>query len=186
MIDRRYYSLSLLSWRARVIYSGFYPDSMKLLDLIIYTHWADDVYIKYAEGLTEDQFKETVPGVNKNLRQLLNHIYATYWGEYHLITDMDWSSEPDFSQITREEIISGIKEMNGKIVEYIKNTPLDTPIEFEDEGKQIKTNAEEIIFNFVTHSAYHRGQMALLLRYHGLESIKQTDYNPYLYEMSHK
>ena len=42
---------------------------------------------------------------------------------------------------------------------------------------------ENILINFVVHSAYHRGQIALLLRAQGIiKELPETDFNPYHYQ----
>lgn len=159
---------------------------MKIKELIQFKNWADEVYIEYIEGLTDTQFIEVVPTINKSIKQIIFHILSSYWGEYHLMTDRNWEDEPSFDELNREQIISRIRELNNKILDFADNSTLDQPITYNEEGyeKPIKTSAEIILFNFVEHSSYHRGQLALMLKYHGIESVKQTNYNPYIWELS--
>jgi len=156
---------------------------MDLRELIVFKNWADEIYLKYSADLSDQQFDEVVPTIHKSMRGILNHILQSYWGEYHLITDRNWSDEPD-PEMDRQQLLARIRELNQLMLDYIDQQPLDEVITYQEEGYEqpIKTSAENVLFNFVEHSSYHRGQMALLLRYHGLETIKQTNYNPYIWE----
>ena len=158
---------------------------MHIKDLIEYKNWADNVYLEHISALSEAQFTELVPTINKSVQELLLHIFASYLGDYHLITDMDWSNLPDFENLNRSEIINGIRQCNENMVEFILNNPVDELITYNEDGydEAIKTNAENVLMNFVEHSSYHRGQIALLLRYHGVESIEMTNYHPYIWKM---
>lgn len=157
---------------------------MKVLQLIEFKNWADEVFINYINGLSDTQFSEVVPVVNKSIKQILLHLYKSYWGDYHLISDRDWSDEPKFDKLGKSEIIEGIKNYNAQMIDYITNNPISEIIEYNESGfdEPIKTNAENVLINFVEHSAYHRGQMALLLRYHGINSLEMTNFHPYIWK----
>ncbi len=64
-----------------------------------------------------------------------------------------------------------------------KNLDHEIILHFDREDKPVSTSPANIIFNFVTHSAYHRGQLAIYLRLHGIPEIHQTDFNPYIYTL---
>ncbi len=56
-------------------------------------------------------------------------------------------------------------------------------MQWEEEDNPVVTTPENILFNFVTHSTSHRGQLPILLRFLGFDQIEDTDYNPYINEL---
>ncbi|MBD3192972.1 MAG: hypothetical protein GF308_20205 [Candidatus Heimdallarchaeota archaeon] len=59
-------------------------------------------------------------------------------------------------------------------------------IQWNESDKPVQSTAENILFNLVTHNAYHRGQIAIFLRLLGFEEIKESDFNPYIYQIGQK
>ena len=157
---------------------------MDIHELIVFKNWADEIYLSYMEDLTEKQFAESIPTINKSAKLILFHIYAVYWSWYHRITDRNYSDEPELEESSKSDIIEGIKGFNQKFLEYIENEGFNNTItiQWRKEDRPVETTAENVLFNYVTHSAYHRGQIALILKYHGIKEIKETDFNPYIYE----
>lgn len=162
----------------------FFFGIMEIQLLIEFKNWADDVYMDYIDKCTEKQFTEKVPTLNKSIRQVLLHIYKSYWGDYHLISDRNWSNGPDFDELDKLEIITGIKNYNELMIDFISNQSVTEIIEYNEDGfdEPIKTTVENVLMNFVEHSSYHRGQLALLLRYHGINSLEMTNFHPYIWK----
>ncbi len=75
-----------------------------------------------------------------------------------------------------------------KYLHYIKENDITRSIDIQltETDKPVKTSPENIIFNFITHSAYRRGQLAVYLRLTGIETITETDFNPYVYLQGQK
>ena len=75
-----------------------------------------------------------------------------------------------------------------KILHYISENDVSKihDLQWIETDKLVKTKSENIIFNFITHSACHRGQLAIYLRLTGIKTIVDTDFNPYVYHRGQK
>ena len=150
-----------------------------------FNNWGNDIYSDYIRTLTPVQFEEIVPVINKSVKSILYHIFQSYWGEFHLMTDRDWSSEKKLEEMDRDEILSGIKTYGEHILTYIKeNQDVNKPFSYNEPGfeKPIKTNVEYVLLNFIEHTSYHRGQLALLLKHHHVKELDDVNYNPYVWD----
>jgi uncharacterized damage-inducible protein DinB len=158
-------------------------DNLNIEKLLIFKNWADDLYLKYAAELTDEQFYNKTSIVDKSVQSILYHMYEVYWFWFHNATDKNYSDEPS-PDSTRDELIIGIKQINKDILELarIPEKHVEFNIQWDKKDKPVTTNTMNILINFLFHSAYHRGQLALLLRHHGYKTIDETDFNPYLYQ----
>ena len=154
--------------------------------MIIFKNWGDEIYLRYCEKMTADQRHQEFENYPNSVNKILLHMYGAQYGwlediGVELIPE-DWDNWKD---LEFEKIISGIRTTNQKILEYIDYQDLNKKhiIDWEKDKKPVETTAEKIIFNLVTHNAYHKGQIAVFLRMLGWEEIKETDYNPYTYLM---
>ena len=107
-------------------------------------------------------------------KSLLNHILNAnqIWNSRILNqkTFEVWQINPDESllKINSDNFNETLKILNQKelteIVSY-KNS----------RGKEFNNSIQEVLFHFLNHSTYHRGQIAMLMKQAGLEPIN-TDY----------
>jgi len=157
---------------------------VNIRELLQFKSWAENIYLDYITKLSEDQFTERIPTIDKSIKQIIFHLLDSMWGDYHLITDRDWSEPYQIDDMSKMAIIKEIKKFNTQLLTFAERQQLDEPITYHEEGYEndITTTAEQVLCNFVEHSAYHRGQLALCLKYFGHNQIKQTNYNPYLWQ----
>jgi uncharacterized damage-inducible protein DinB len=148
-----------------------------------YKNWADEIYIEYCKELSDNDFEFEIEGYQNSAKKILGHLLEVSWFWLKFITDQNYSDEPDIERMKRSEIITGLLKYNQMIVEYVQNDDLSKQfeIQWDENDKVVVTTAENVIFNFISHSAYHRGQLAIYLRLLGIETIKETDFNPYIY-----
>lgn len=158
---------------------------MDIKSLIVFKNWADEIYLTYCEDLSDDQFRQTLSGYDRSINDILFHMYEVYYSWYQFLTTKDYSNIPEIEKMSKTDIITGIREYNDKMIQYIDAYDVSQThsIQWSEEDKEVKTTAENVLFNYVTHSAYHRGQLAIYLRYLGQKTITETDFNPYIYEM---
>jgi uncharacterized damage-inducible protein DinB len=149
--------------------------------LIEFKNWADEIYIDYCQKLPKEKLEWEIEGYNNSIKKILNHLYEVYWSWLKFITDQNYDDQPEFTKLTIAEIIEGIRDHNKKILEYVQNEDLSKQftIQWNENHKPVITTAANVIFNYITHSAYHRGQLAIYLL--GVETIEETDFNPYIY-----
>ncbi len=161
---------------------------MELNKLIEYKIWSDNVYLEYCNSLTEEQLRKNFSAYKKSIRDILEHFCDVDWFWLNFLTTKQMDYPPDFTKMESKELIKYIAKQNKKIVEFISKNDLKEEfiIQWHKTDKAVVTTAENIIFNFITHNAYHRGQIAIFLRMLGFETIKETDFNPYIYEKGQK
>lgn len=156
---------------------------MDLEDKIVYMIWADDIYLKYVKGLSDEDYDKEIPHYPNSISKILIHMCQVYWSWYRFITEQDYSDPPDWDNMGKPHTISFLQNMHENILEYCKNENLskEFTLQWDEQDTPVITTAENVIFNFITHQAYHRGQLAIYLRLWGLDEIQETDFNPYIY-----
>jgi uncharacterized damage-inducible protein DinB len=161
---------------------------MDLIKALEYTKWAEERYLNYCMEVSEEQFNQKLQPINKSLKEILFHLYSSNWGDFHYITDQDFSDEVSIDAVNREELIKRIRNLQNEIIEHVKtgNLEITHKMQEDENDKVVEISTFNLIFNFVTHSAYHRGQMALLLKLIGLDKVDMTDFTPYLYQLGQK
>lgn len=161
---------------------------MDLIKLIEYKNWADEIYINYCEKLSPAEYDHEIEGYNNNIKKILGHLYEVSWFWFRFITDKNYEKAPDLENINIQEIFKGLREYNVKFLHYISENGVSKihDLQWIETDKLVKTTSENIIFNFITHSAYHRGQLAIYLRLTGIKTITETDFNPYVYLQGQK
>lgn len=153
---------------------------MQINELLDYTYWAEDHYFKIIMNIDPKFFQMNVLG--KNIQQLLYHIYEVYWSWLHTMTDKDYCDFPS-EDMSVPELISSIQDFRKKLTKFVAEMKNDdcTRLQWDEDDVPLITPNISILLNYVTHSAYHRGQLSMILHEHGVEEIGETDINPYLY-----
>ena len=107
-------------------------------------------------------------------KSLLNHILNAHqiWNSRILNqkTFEVWQINPDESllKINSDNFNETLKILNQKDLTEIVSYQ-------NSKGKEFNNSIQEVIFHFLNHSTYHRGQIAMLMKQAGLEPIN-TDY----------
>ncbi|PZU87506.1 MAG: damage-inducible protein DinB [Chryseobacterium sp.] len=111
-------------------------------------------------------------------KNLLNHILNAHqiWNARILNQDTFgvWQINPDekLLEINQSNFENSIKILNER--------NLDEIIAYRNsKGDDFQNSIQEILFHFINHSTYHRGQIAMLMKQAGLEPIN-TDYIFYI------
>lgn len=142
-----------------------------------YLLWADSSVWDIVKTLTDDEFTQS-PGENmRSIRDRYVHLAQDTREWYH-----DWSGEepgeePNFDQMTRDELFEFIVAYSRRLVNLIETRSIDN-LEFDADGKKIILRFDEFLFHMVNHATYHRGQIVAGLRALGKET-HMTDYVPF-------
>lgn len=158
--------------------------NLELQKLIEYKNWADEIYLDYCEQLSDENYKFGIEGYENSIEKILGHMYEVSLAWYHFVVDQKFNEGPNLEKMSKDQIIVGIRDYNSKIYDLTDKFDITKiyQIQWNVNHKIVETTAKNIIFNFVTHNAYHRGQLAIYLRLLGIETITETDFNPYIYE----
>lgn len=156
---------------------------MELKKALEHMVWADEQYLKYCSKVTNEQFETKVDVINKSMQFILAHILEVYKSWIHFLTDKKYDGLEEIYDFNREQLLSGIRGMHQRILKFVEEEDMSTKhtIQWDEGHKEVITTPDNVIFNYITHSAYHRGQLALILRVLGFTEIEETDFNPYIY-----
>jgi Uncharacterized protein conserved in bacteria len=131
-------------------------------------------YNSHFNQLLIESYLENKDSFNEKMISLINHI---------LNAQQIWNSRiiigPSFGvwQINPDERLLEINQSNFKnSIKILNEKNLDEIIVYKNsKGDDFQNSIQGILFHFINHSTYHRGQLAMLMKQAGLEPIN-TDY----------
>ena len=107
-------------------------------------------------------------------KSLLNHILNA-----HQIWNARIFNDNQFEvwQINSEDLLLKINSENfSDSYKILEKRELNDIVNYKNsKGTKFENSIQEILFHFINHSTYHRGQIAMLLKETGLEPLN-TDY----------
>ena len=110
----------------------------------------------------------------KKSKSLLNHILNA-----HQIWNARIFNDNQFEvwQINSEDLLLKINSENfSNSYKILEKRELNDIVNYKNsKGTKFENSIQEILFHFINHSTYHRGQIAMLLKETGLEPLN-TDY----------
>jgi uncharacterized damage-inducible protein DinB len=151
---------------------------MELLKRLgVYLLWANSSVWDIVKTLTDDEFTQSGGEGTRSIRDRYVHLAQDTWEWYYDWTGEDPGEEPNFDQMTRNELFELVVDYSKKLVALIETRSADN-LEFDADGKKIKLRFDEFLFHMVNHATYHRGQIVAGLRALG-KKTHMTDYVPF-------
>lgn len=142
-----------------------------------YLLWANISVWDIVKTLTDNEFNRS-PGKNmRSIRDRYVHLAQDTWEWYHDWTGEEPEEEPNFGQMTRDELFDFTAAYNRRLVDLTEARSVDN-LEFDTDDKKISLRFDEFLFHMVNHATYHRGQIVAGLRVLGKET-HMTDYVPF-------
>ena len=139
-----------------------------LRNLFVYDEWAID---RSLSSLKEP--------ANSRAQSMLSHILLAEKIWLARLKGEDSSSIPVFEELPLDECVRLANELNATYLSFIDSlaeSDIESLIEYKDtRGNAFTTSIEDILTHVAIHSAYHRGQIAMLVRDGGGEPVG-TDY----------
>jgi uncharacterized damage-inducible protein DinB len=137
--------------------------------LFAYEGWANH---EAAEALLR------VPSPSSRILRIMAHIIGASWLWYSRVVGQP-SPIPVWPELRPDELPSGIDAVQRvweKLLQTLTPEQLNKPIHYVNtKGEPWTSTVEEILTHLFMHSAYHRGQLAVLLRLDNHEPA-YTDY----------
>ncbi len=135
------------------------------LDQLDYTLWANNRALASIEALTESDGKSQVI-------KLLSHVVAAQYIWYARVSGKTETALPVWGVMTLEDIRERVPAISVMWKEYLQSkTDSDLPsLSFSYKntlGKEYSNTLLEILTHFPMHSAYHRAQIAMIVRQNG-------------------
>jgi uncharacterized damage-inducible protein DinB len=130
-----------------------------------YDHWANGEALRSAEG-------------NERALRLMAHIAAAEWLWWARLRN-EASPAPVWPELSAAQCGEHLGELASRWREYLGSLTagdLTRDVSYvNSKGESWRSTVLDILTHTVTHSAYHRGQVALVLRQQGSEPA-YTDY----------
>lgn len=141
-----------------------------------YLDWADTTIWEIVETLTDEEYNRDLYDNGGSIQRRYVHLAEDWWEWYN-----DWMGkspdEPDFLNMTRDEVFASIKEYTKLFTDMIETCAVEY-IDMETDSEKLRITFEEILFHLVNHATYHRGQIVMALRILG-KDVVMTDYVPH-------
>ncbi|GIN85838.1 protein DinB [Heyndrickxia sporothermodurans] len=162
-----------------------------VLEMYKYHVWANEVIMNRLKELPEEVYHKDIQSGFSSISKVLSHVYFVDHSWYEIIKGK--SMRDAFSKVEqiKEQIeAKPVDEMRelfsilskkymivlNKEEDFDKTIVVDNPY-----AGLLETSTSETIMHVVTHGAYHRGNIATMLRQLGQISVMQ-DYGLYLYD----
>jgi uncharacterized damage-inducible protein DinB len=157
---------------------------VSLPDLMAYDRWANHQYLDVISMLDEEQFTQNLVSSYPSVRETLLHLA---WAEWLWVER--WQGRSPKTRIAPEElpklsnVRSYLKDVEDAQVRFLQGLPPGGEtqrIRYTNiKGEEWEYNLEQMVNHLVIHSAYHRGQLATMLRQLGAVP-PTTDYLVFL------
>lgn len=159
---------------------------MKLAKLGKYQIWADDLIREIMVKLSKEEFMKKVIPETASIRDLCIHIVISL--EFNIRT---WIREEEvnpevlyeeLNSLSKEELLKRWKKADESLLANMKKR--EKSIKFLNFLTEETFTIEpyDFFFQYITHTAYHRGQLMSAIKKLGKEGIT-TDYLFYLFEL---
>ena len=142
-----------------------------------YLSWADNAIWVIVSELSEDEFSKQIGENGRSIKQRYIHLAEDSWEWYHDWIEDNPSDEPNFDEMSREDLFQHIMKYNKLWADLAEKRAVES-LEISRKDVSITLSLEEIIFHIANHATYHRGQIVMGLRMLGKE-VHMTDYVPF-------
>ena len=142
--------------------------------------WADRRIIGLLENMDEELFTKPVPGVDRSVRDMAEHLIVYY--DYFLKKDKVefLAMQENLKGMNKQALLEHWKNAVGEFARGVNKFPED-PVEVQDKKKgKVKVTKEEYLLLYTDHATYHRGQLITLYKAATGSEAVNTDYYEFL------
>jgi uncharacterized damage-inducible protein DinB len=159
-----------------------------LLEQLRYNQWAVRQYINVLHELDLEQFTRNMNSSFSSMHETLGHmlwveeLWYERWQGHYVKNLFDPANNPSLEILEKR-----FTDIHSKQIHLLKSYPADSEnqrisyVNFQ--GKRWEYNLSQLVQHLMFHSAYHRGQIATMLRQIGKVPPK-TDYLIFIDEQS--
>ena len=140
-----------------------------LSDLLAYDRWANHQYLDVIAKLSAEKFTRKLGGSFGSIRDTLVHLA---WAEW--LWTKRWQSNSPKLRATPEKFptcesvrsyLNEVEDAQRRVFEHEKPDTMTVRIRYTNLKREVwEYTLEEMVHHLTMHSAYHRGQLATLLR----------------------
>ncbi|MFW9844814.1 MAG: DinB family protein [Candidatus Thorarchaeota archaeon] len=147
-----------------------------------YLFWADSTIWNIVQTLTDEEYRKDLYDNGGSIQRRYAHLAQDLWEWYFDWIGKDHGEEPDFMDMSREEVFDSIKNYSKMFTDMIEDRTVNY-LDIDTEKSQLRITFDEILFHLVNHATYHRGQIVMGLRILG-KDVVMTDYVPHRIDLA--
>nr|MBS0038091.1 DinB family protein [Saprospiraceae bacterium] len=147
-----------------------------------YNRWANEQFVKWLSGASEEQFYREVESSFNSLEKTLLHLWNAEYGWLQTLKGNPWGDPPgrDFEG-SMEELFEGFLSTSVEFENFVHQMSEEELAGYRTLGRDGKATAVEgIILHVFNHATYHRGQLITMGRQVGLSDPPRSDYIYYI------
>ncbi len=151
---------------------------MDVYQLLEYDDWATSKLLEAVELLSPEQFAHDLAGEFSSVRQQFAHLLSVtdrYRARMGGDVVPDVSPESFYSPLDLIAYHGHMRQRLREFVEGLEAEELGRVQEHATRKGMFTATTEETLFHMVNHATYHRGQIACLLKLHGVD-FADTDF----------
>lgn len=147
------------------------------IDFVNYHIWANQRLINDLSNIDESTLKQEVISSFSSIHETVRHLWFAEVGWLGRMQGRGWNTQlvSDFSG-TSTQLFESWKSTSREFTDFVVNCDVEHEVAFIHKGESFLIPNREIIQTVVMHGSYHRGQIVMMLRQFGVDSISQTDY----------
>ena len=140
-----------------------------LSDLMAYNRWANHQYLEVLAKLDSERFTRKLGGSFGSIRDTLVHLaWAEWlWVERWQGRSPQMRATPDqFPAVSSlQSYLKEVEDAQVRVLEHVQGGAMTGRIRYTNFKKEVwEYSFEQTVHHLTMHSAYHRGQLATLLR----------------------
>lgn len=151
---------------------------MDVYQLLDYDAWATGKLLEAVESLSPEQFVQEFAGPLSSVRQQFVHVlFATDRLRARLAQEVVPEVSPE-SFATPQDLIAYEAQVRRRINDFVHGlaeNDLGRVQEHAIRQYVFRVSAEQMLQHMFNHATYHRGQIAFLLKLHGVD-FAETDF----------
>jgi uncharacterized damage-inducible protein DinB len=147
---------------------------LSILSLVAYDQWATGGLLSSLAELSNEQFAEEFAGALSSVRQQTVHLISVsdrYRARIMGEPAPDLDAESIRTPADGIAYVAGVKESIEQMVATLTLERLREEIRHDTRRGVFVLTVEETLMHVVNHGTYHRGQIAALLKMHGVEPV---------------
>lgn len=148
---------------------------MNRANLFSYHKWATLTCLEHVQALGEKLYKKKGANSFASIQETIEHVLGV---EKLWLLRMSSVKNPTFEHFdleTTEKAIEAFRLLHAEMELFFassSNVQWSEALNYQNmRGDEFSTTREEMLFTFVNHASYHRGQVTSLLRQFGKQGI---------------
>lgn len=157
---------------------------MKFSRELNYHLWAEKKILSFVATIDESNWDQEIPLLKKSLKSIYTHTLEVMWFWFSLCKLKSLQKlgvPPNFASFSKEKFMKEYFLLILEMKDFGEERNEKLSLDLNWVKKPYEVTTHELIYHILNHQAYHRGQIAIVLKYFGIE-VSEIGYNNYMFE----